>query len=86
MSRAWVSDSGTAVLVDTTEAERHQFDLWSFQEGNPSSPLPKQVQIELSVPNYHGMGTTSKDSWRSHTDAHQQLCMLTQDALDASQS
>lgn len=84
MIQAWVSDSGTAVLVHTTEAERHQFHLWSFQEGNPSSPLPKQVQPALCA----------KLSWhRSNikpcvalTDACHQLYLLTQDALDMSQS
>lgn len=41
--QAWVSDTGKALLVQSSSKGQEHFCLWCRREGNPESPLPKQV-------------------------------------------
>ena len=41
--QAWVSDTGKALLVQSSSKGQEHFCLWCRREGNPDSPLPKQV-------------------------------------------
>lgn len=52
LEQAWVSDTGRAVLVQSSNNVRLRFHLWCWQDGNPDSSLPKQV-IEV----YHPMSS-----------------------------